>query len=1200
MNTQVKLKFNFDKIEQKQSIQEILEKLQGQIILEFDAQKQNALIQYQNFMIEQHNIFQLNDQNQLQQDPLYNQLHYNEVIGIPNIIKFIAIHNLLQNHFQQKAYLQQMKIFPDWNLGEYKAKKQLNQSQQNLLNQINQQIKSIVVYSVFCTNYVEKRQKIIFLQKSLYEIAKILETNQENILIGEIKEPHEQVGYLKKLIFILHLNENLQQLNLQSQIQKKQILMNKFITENFNIHTLVIIVKKPKCTRIELKEIVQELKQQYQNINIKVGYNRFDISNFEKLVYLEIEQYDDYYNFDQFLQQEIQDRASKILRLNIQDKLNFENYILKLPMITNSNIKFKHCKSGIKLSNPINQVNQFRVQVNTYLKEIKNSLLYIKFNQKFQAFFDLIGMDQKKQILTKLFMNVTQQQYMLSIIDIKQNTIDVLVYFNRVLNNDIIALEKILNETMAKLHIADLEKYQFDQLELTIDQFQQKFFSLVIVENQKLTCILHLKQYNEILKHLDSLKTLSILSYQPKSKLHAQQILQDYQNKLIEQSQEILSIKLSQNNENIYLECQTKNMAILEIFQKYEKVLDQQLMEIPIDITKMEAKFLHRNCQQEIQKECNEQIFELLFDFNEYQTPTDSGELKQSLKKSDVENQFIKFLMKKVYFDTNFKCEVFMKFSNKNNQDRIVCQKEDKINPNVISIKDYFSYYQKQKVPFKQLGVIYEEVKDIFPKLLQLFMSKEQNKFYELVIFIDNQKFKLQYEQELLYGLGVSIQESYQDYQWQWSDGRQFNDYDDSMINQQIETAYQAFILDNQKNELILRFPYSYQPGTHSIDLNKGTILDHANGTVKQLKQKDGLYYVGSEQADDILNQYINEKNQLKKYQFTVFLKKYIILFKSKEEIYQINFDTKYKRKLRRAVKTDKYFQFIHDYIKSKQNEVTPSETPNGDNQIYCRAKTFIKINQELEQIKQNQIEKIKKIIQKILEKYITNFEIILPVTNDQIYFSFLNFLNNNTLQIEGEFNQNQSISIKSFEKSQQLIIEVVEFLQNIPQNWNPSSYQNLYYFDVLQPDLEEVKSAFPFLDIKSIQLVQNYDQWAKYQYIKDQLENQNETLLLFGNKKDCAQEEMARVTLSLSLDYHTGPYVKCGKTIGYVKDNYCESQKGQKEIIVLQVLLGKPQELKQQYIISDYSDNNYQEGDYYFIKRNRIYPKFIITLNEQ
>ncbi|CAD8094905.1 unnamed protein product [Paramecium primaurelia] len=1202
MNSTIKLKINLDQNDQKQNILEILEKLHGEIFLEYDGQKQNALIQNQNFIIDQNDIFNLDDQNQLQQDPQWHKQHFNEAIGISKKIKFIAIHNLMKNHFYQQTQLSQIKIYPDFNLSEYKTNQQLKGNQQNLLNQINQQIQSSIVYSVYSKNEIEKSSKMGFLWKSLDKLAKILETNQEYLLIGEIKEPHKEVQCLKKLIFILNFNQNMQQQYLDPLILQKQVLLNSFINDNFNIHTLVISIKKPKCTRIELKEIAKEFVKQNQNINIKVGYNRFDISSFLKLIYLEIEQYDDYLNVDQQFQQEIQDRASKILRLNIQDKLNFENYVCKLPLITNSNIKFKHCKQGIKLNNSIQQIKQFRAQVNLNLKQLKTSSLYLKIDQKISFYLEQLGIEQKKQVLTKLFMDVTQQQYILSINDIKIQHIEVLVYFNRVLNNDIIALETILNETLSQLQIINLQMNELNQLELTIDQFQQKYCALVHVENNKLTCILHTKQLNQMLSLLDSKKQQSLLSYKPKSKLYAQQIYQDYKNKIIEQSLEIYSIKLSQNNEIIYIECPTKNMAVLEIFAKYEKILDKLLLEIPIGISKMESKYLYSNCQKEIQKASEEQIFELLFNFNEYQTPTDTGEIKQYQKKQQTtENQFIKFLTKEVNFDTNFICEIFMKCNNKHNLDqKVIYQKEDIVHPNIIALKDYFIYYQKQKVPFKQIGVMYEDIKDVFPKLLQLFMSKDQTKFQQLTIFIDNKKLKPLYEQELINTLMTSMRETYQDFQWQWSDGRQYNDYDDAMINEQIEIAYQAYKLDNKNNELILKFPYSQQPGTHTIDINKGTLLDHANGQIKMIKQKDGLYYIGNEQADDILNQYINERIQMKKYQFTVFFKKYLIFFKTKDEIYQINLDTKYKRKLRREIRTDKYFQFIHDFIKQKQNVETSQDTPNGDNQIYCRARVFINQVQDIEQTKQNQIEKIKNTIQKILDKHITTFEIILPATNDQIYFSFLNYLNNNTLQIEGEFNQNQIIQIKSFEKYQQLILEVLEFLQQIPQNWNPSSYQSLYYFDVIQPDLEEIKQAFPFLDINNIQLAQNYDLWAKYQSTKSKLTNQNEVLMLFGNKNDCAQEEIGRVSLSLSFDHHTGPYIKCGTTIAYVKDNYCESQKGQKQLIVVQVLLGQVQDLKQQFLISDYSENNYKEGDYYYIKRNRIYPKFIITLNEQ
>ncbi|CAD8205635.1 unnamed protein product [Paramecium pentaurelia] len=1194
MNSTIKLKVDLNKVDQKQSILEIVEKLQGEIYLEYDGHIQNALIQTQNLIIDPNNIFHLNNHNQLQQDQ-----YFNEAIGISKKIKFIVIHNLMKNHFYQKAKLLQMKIFPDWNLSEYKTIQQLNPTQQHLLEQINQQINKIILFSAFSKNSIEKNSKINFLYKSLDKLAAILETNQGNLLLGEVQEPYEYARYLNKLIFIINLNENVSEFNQNLMILQKQILLNRFINDNFKIHTFIISITKPKCSRIELKEIAYELIKQNQNINIKVGYNRFDITSFEKLIYFEIEQYDDEQNIEQFLQQEIQDRASKILRLNIQDKINFENFICKLPFITNSNIKFKHQKIGIKLKNSFYQDNQFRYQVNQQLKQLKSQLLHLKIDKNFSVYLNLVEIEQKKQILTNLFMDVTQQKYILYINDVKQQYIELIVYFHQFIKNDLITLEKILNETMDQLQIASLQMNELNQLELTIEQFQQKYSALLYIENQKLNFILHSKYLNQIKNLLNSYKTLTLLSYKPKSKLYAQQILYDYKNKIIEQSQEILSIKLSSNNEILYFECPTKNMTVLDIFIKYEQVLDQLLLEIPLQISKLESKYLHNNCQKEIQKISQEQIFDLHFNFQEYQTTKNSQEIKG--KNINTKNQFIKFLTKEVNFDTNLKCEISMRMILNNNFDiQISYQQEDKVHPNVLSIKEYFLFYQKIKIPYKQIGVVYEEIKDIFPKLLQLFMSKDQTKFQELKIFINNDKFKSQYEQELLMTLITSIQETYQDFQWQWSDGTKFNDYDDAMINQQIEIAYQAYRLDNKKNEMILKFPYSYQPGTHTIDLNKGTILDHASALIQQIKQKDGYYYIGKEQADDILNQYIQERIQMKKQQFTVFLKKYLIFFKTKDEIYQINLDSKYKRKIRREIQTDKYFKFIHDFIQQKCNQETPQQTPDADNQIYCYAKTFIKQNQDIQQAKFKKTEEITNKINIILQQYIATYEIKLPVTNDQIYFSFLDYLKNNTLQIEGDLNQNETIYIKSFEKNLKSIQEVVQFLHQIPQTWNTSSYQRLYYFDILQPDFEEVKQSFPFLNIKTVQLIQNYDLWAKYQSIKSKLEGWKEELLIFGNKQDCAQEEIGKVTLSLSFDIHKGPYIKCGNTIAYVNDNYFESQKGQKQIILVQVLLGQPQDLKQQFVISDYAENNYKEGEYYYIKRNKIYPKFLITLNEQ
>ncbi|CAK61086.1 unnamed protein product (macronuclear) [Paramecium tetraurelia] len=143
------MKVSVDSIDMKQNILEIVKQLQGEISLEYDKNKQDVLIQTQNYIIDQKgNIFQLNDHNKLFQDPLQNDQYFNEVVGISK-----------KNYFYEKAKHFSMKIFPDQNFSEYKTKEQLNPLKQQHLEQINQQISKIILFSVFCKNQIEKNSK---------------------------------------------------------------------------------------------------------------------------------------------------------------------------------------------------------------------------------------------------------------------------------------------------------------------------------------------------------------------------------------------------------------------------------------------------------------------------------------------------------------------------------------------------------------------------------------------------------------------------------------------------------------------------------------------------------------------------------------------------------------------------------------------------------------------------------------------------------------------------------------------------------------------------------------------------------------------------------------------------------------------------------------------------------------------------------
>ncbi|CAK61085.1 unnamed protein product (macronuclear) [Paramecium tetraurelia] len=562
--------------------------------------------------------------------------------------------------------------------------------------------------------------------------------------------------------------------------------------------------------------MAQDFCKQYQNVNIRVGYNRFEIPNFTKLIYLEIESYTDLFNVDQVFQQEIQDRASKILRLNNWDKEHFQKFICKLPLITNSNIKFKDCEMGIKLKNSFHQNKTFRNEVNKLLESLKYSQIYLKVDAKLSKHLELIGIQQKKHVLTNLLMDFTQQKNILYIKDIQIQYIELVVYFNEFIEIDLIQLENYLNETLSKLEIA----------RLTTEEFQSKYSALLYVQNQQLYFILHSDYLNKIKTLLESYKTLIYLYYKPKSKLYAQKIFYDYKNKIMEQSSKVLSITLSSNQEIVYFESPSYDMTTLCIFRKYEQKLDQLLLEIPIKISRLEANFLYKNCQQELEKLCQQQMLELSFNLTKNQ---------QEINQQTTKIQFMKFKKKEVYFDTNLQCEISLRWKNKQNQDlKISYKKQDQIRSSMMDI-------QENMVPnIDRLELYTKEMKDNFVDLLSEFMQLHQTRFYELVIFIDNEKLKSKYEKELVNQISILKYDRYADAQWKWYNNAYFDEYN-FITNEQIETAYQIYLIDNKKNELLLKFPYNDKPRTHTIDLKKGKITDHSSTQTQEITLKDGF-----------------------------------------------------------------------------------------------------------------------------------------------------------------------------------------------------------------------------------------------------------------------------------------------------------------------------------------------------------------------
>jgi hypothetical protein len=56
---------------------------------------------------------------------------------------------------------------------------------------------------------------------------------------------------------------------------------------------VIFKIENTKYSRNELKKVAQDLMSDRKNISIKVGYDQFDISNFKRMNYIEIQIYND-------------------------------------------------------------------------------------------------------------------------------------------------------------------------------------------------------------------------------------------------------------------------------------------------------------------------------------------------------------------------------------------------------------------------------------------------------------------------------------------------------------------------------------------------------------------------------------------------------------------------------------------------------------------------------------------------------------------------------------------------------------------------------------------------------------------------------------------------------------------------------------------------------------------------------------------
>ncbi|CAD8205589.1 unnamed protein product [Paramecium pentaurelia] len=334
-------------------------------------------------------------------------------------------------------------------------------------------------------------------------------------------------------------------------------------------------------------------------------------------------------------------------------------------------------------------------------------------------------------------------------------------------------------------------------------------------------------------------------------------------------------------------------------------------------------------------------------------------------------------------------------------------------------------------------------------------------------------------------------------YQWQWQDSEDFKDYDDEEINKQIDETYEQFQLTGQEQNVLLKFPYSKQPGTHLINFKNKTITDISLKTIKTLSSKmivnSRKFFFDQEQVDDQLNEYlmIQELNDIS--QFTIFKKQHYVIFKE-GQMYQMNLETQYKRKIQKQLyqkKKNSQNQQIN-YLVNKNYIL--NETQLGISKLVQQKNNYDQLTIQSFSVDIN--ESIIKLIKQQLENEIKKLEIVIPNLPDAEIENIQNYIQQAALSTEGKFIQGNKIIIKYFIKKHKKIVQNIDSLINrgkyYPKEWIP---QNQNYLKVSlsnnSDEYKKISNLFKKTDNGSIQeifRIQNQSLWDNYINEKNKL----------------------------------------------------------------------------------------------------------------
>ncbi|CAD8094847.1 unnamed protein product [Paramecium primaurelia] len=334
-------------------------------------------------------------------------------------------------------------------------------------------------------------------------------------------------------------------------------------------------------------------------------------------------------------------------------------------------------------------------------------------------------------------------------------------------------------------------------------------------------------------------------------------------------------------------------------------------------------------------------------------------------------------------------------------------------------------------------------------------------------------------------------------YQWQWQDNQNFQDYDDEEINKQIDEAYEQFLYTGKEQKVLLNFPYSKQPGTHTVNFETQTITDISLKTTKKIITKNisnsKRFYFDEDIVDDQLNEYLllQEMNNIKK--FDIFFKKHFVEFKI-GGMYQMNQETQYKRQIKFVLYQPKKSKAQIKVNKLVGKNFTLIETQNQIKKLVQSKSNYDQLT--IQSFDGSLNESIYKQIKSELDKTMQEYKFDVPNISDAGLKELQLFIQSIALSINGKFKQGEKIAVKIFEKKKTKIINYIKSIKiqekSYPETWKPQ-IQNMEKV-LLRSDSEEyqkIQTLFRKTDngnIYEIYRIQNKSLWDNYIAEKNKL----------------------------------------------------------------------------------------------------------------